>query len=146
MLAAYIARSLKSRASSTSRFDDVQESNDGKANFNPNPHNRWTSYESPNASDWLEIDFGAAKTFARVELGIYDDRGGVQAPAKYDVEYWDGKEWRAVEDAKQEPEQPAGGIFNEVRFKPVTAAKVRVVFTHKGKSRSGVTELLVWAD
>ena len=55
-------------------------------NFLPSPLNRWTSYESPNESDWLEIDFGAEKTFSRVELAIYDDRGGVQAPARYDVE------------------------------------------------------------
>ena len=80
-------------------------------------------------------------------MGIYDDRGGVQAPASYAVEYWDGKEWKAVaEDVKRSPEKPTGGMFNEVRFTPVTASKVRIVFTHAGKSRSGVTEVLVWAE
>ena len=64
---------------------------DGKTNFLPNPVNRWTCYESPNATDWLEIDFGSVKRFARLELAIYDDRGGVQAPTRYDVQVWDGK-------------------------------------------------------
>ncbi len=119
---------------------------DGKTNFLPGPTNRWTSYESPNETDWLEVDFGAAKAFARVELAIYDDRGGVQPPTRYEVEHWDGKAWRAVAGAKKSPEKPAGGQFNEVRFDRVTAGKVRVVFTHAGKARSGVSEILVWNE
>ena len=41
---------------------------------------------------------------------------------------------------------PAGGQFNEVRFATVKASKVRVVFTHAGKARSGVSEVFVWDD
>jgi hypothetical protein len=119
---------------------------DGKTNFLPNPVNRWTSYESTNATDWLEIDFGIVKQFSRLELAIYDDRGGVQAPTRYDVQFWDGKDWRDVDGANTSPEKPAGGQFNEVRFAPVKASKVRVVFTHAGKARSGVSEVFVWGD
>ena len=119
---------------------------DGKTNFLPSPTNRWTSYESPNETDWLEVDFGAAKAFSRVELAIYDDRGGVQPPTRYEVEHWDGKAWRAVTGAVRVPDKPAGGQFNEVRFDRVTAGKVRVVFTHAGKARSGVSEILVWNE
>ena len=79
---------------------------DGKVNFLPTPTNRWTSYESPNETDWLEVDFGEAKTFRRIELGIYDDRGGVQPPSKYEVEYWDGNNCKPVADAKKSPEKP----------------------------------------
>ena len=112
----------------------------------PTPHNRWTSYESPNASDWLEIDFGREQEVGRVELAIYDDRGGVQAPADYAVQFWDGTAWRDVAGAKRSPEQPAGGQLNEVRFAKVKAAKVRIVFTHRGRARSGVSEVFVWPD
>jgi hypothetical protein len=119
---------------------------DGKTNFLPTPTNRWTSYESPNATDWLEVDFGAEKAFARIELAIYDDRGGVQPPTKYEVEYWDGKAWRAVAAAKSSPEKPTGSQFNEVRFDRVKASKVRVVFTHDGRARSGVSEILIWNE
>lgn len=117
---------------------------DGKTNFLPNPVNRWTSYESPNATDWLEIDFGTVQRFSRLELAIYDDRGGVQSPTRYDVQFWDGKDWRDVVEPKNSPEKPAGGQFNEVRFASVNASKVRVVFTHAGKARSGVSEMFVW--
>jgi hypothetical protein len=136
----------KASASYTSRFDKVEFANDGVTNFAPTPHNRWTSYESPNATDWLEIDFGEAKKFSRVELAIYDDRGGVRAPRKYDVEYWDGTDWRPVANGVKAPERPTGGQFNEVRFDRVTASKVRVVFTHAGAARSGVSEVFVWPE
>ncbi len=135
----------KASASFTSRFDKVEWANDGKVSFQPNPHNRWTSYESPNASDWLAIDFGKPQTVGRVELAIYDDRGGVQAPTSYTIQVWDGKGWRDVADPKKTPEQPTGGQLNEVRFSPVQTSRLRVVFTHRGKARSGVSEMLVWA-
>ena len=119
---------------------------DGKTNFLPSPTNRWTSYESPNETDWLEVDFGAEKAFARIELAIYDDRGGVQPPSKFEIEFWDGKAWKPVTNAKKSTEKPVGGQFNEVRFDRVKSSKVRVVFTHAGKARSGVSEMLVWNE
>ncbi len=64
---------------------------DGKTNYLPTPVNRWTCFESPDPTDWLEVEFGAATEFTRVELAIYDDRGGVQAPTRYEVQYWDGE-------------------------------------------------------
>jgi hypothetical protein len=136
----------KASASFTSRFDKVEDANDGKVVFQPSPNNRWTAYESPNASDWLAIDFGESKKFRRVELAIFDDRGGVQAPEKYEIEYWDGSTWKPAANVKKSPEKPAGGQFNEAAFDPVTASKVRVVFTHRGKARSGVSEIFVWEE
>jgi hypothetical protein len=136
----------KASASFTSRFDKVELANDGKVSFAPSPHNRWTSYESPNASDWLEIDFGKPQQVGRVELALYDDRGGVQAPASYTVQIWDGNSWQEVKGQQKTPELPAGGQFNEVRFAPVQTSRLRVVFVHRGKARSGVSEILVWAE
>src|SRR5262249_22263018 len=109
----------KSSAPFTSPVGKGEMGKSGRGSFTPRPHNRWTSYESPNASDWLAIDFDTAQKVGRVELALYDDRGGVQAPASYAVQFWDGEAWREVKDAKHSPEQPAGGQFNEVRFAPV---------------------------
>lgn len=137
----------KATASYADRFGGKPMSAiDGKVNFLPSPTNRWTSYESPNATDWLEVDFGEEKTFQRIELAIYDDRGGVQPPTKYEVQVWDGKAWQPVKGATLSPEKPAGSQFNEVRFEKATASKVRVVFTHAGKARSGVSELFLWKE
>jgi hypothetical protein len=134
----------KASASYTSRFDKVESANDGVVSFDANPHNRWTSYESPNKSDWLQIDFGEPKQVSRVELAIYDDRGGVQAPERFAIQYWDGRDWRDVANARMAPEKPTGGQFNEAIFDKVTTERIRVVFTHKGKARSGVSEIFMW--
>jgi hypothetical protein len=136
----------KAEASFTSRFDRVDMANDGLTNFNASPHNRWTSYESPNERDWLAIDFGQSRRAARLDLALYDDRGGVRAPKSFAIEYFDGKRWRAVKEIDRTPEKPVGGQYNEVRFQPIDTTKLRVVFEHQGNARSGVTELLVWPD
>ena len=137
------------RASSS--FHDVygglpQLAIDGRINFKPTPINRWTSYGSPNKTDWLEVDFGAPKEVGRAELYIYDDRGGVQPPSDYTVQYLDNGVWRDAIDQRKTPAQPTGGIDNTVTFRPMTAAKVRILFTHRGDARSGVTELELWRE
>lgn len=134
----------RASASWTSRFDKVASANDGIVSFRPSPNNRWTSYESQEASDWLEIDFGEEKTFSRVELSIYDDRGGVRAPRSYRIESWDGAAWKAVEGVTLDPAKPQGGAVNRATFAPVSASRVRAVFEHEGGARSGVTEMEVW--
>jgi hypothetical protein len=106
--------------------------------------NRWTSYGSPNQVDWLQIDFGAEKEVGRVELYIYDDHGGVQPPEKYVVQTWNGSDWQDVDSPTLTPPTPMGGQPNRVTFKPRKTQKLRVLFTHKGNARSGVTEIEVW--
>ncbi len=134
-------------ASFSDRFGgDPNKAIDGKTVFLPTPMNRWTSYESKNGTDWLEIDFGKDVEFRRVELAIYDDRGGVQPPASYMIQRWSGTEWTDVSAVGRTPEKPQGGQWNQVTFAPVTSRKVRIVFTHQGQARSGVTEVMVWND
>ena len=119
---------------------------DGKVNYRPTPVNRWTSYGSPNKTDWLEVDFGVSREVGRVVLSIYDDQGGVQPPESYTVQYFAGGEWRDAGNQVKSPPAPTGSAENTVTFTPVTTPKIRVVFTHKGGSRSGVTELEAWKE
>lgn len=134
----------RASASFTSGFDKVQMVNDGIVSYEPSPHNRWTSYGSPNAVDWLEIDFGQEKRVGRLVLHLYDDGGGVQVPAAYKIQYWDGASWRDVAAQKKSSDVPSSGMANTATFVQVQASKVRLEFTHRGESRSGVTEVEVW--
>lgn len=136
----------KASASHTSRYDKVASANDGVVHFGATPNNRWTSYESPDKTDWLEIDFGQPTRFSRIELALYDDRGGVQPPQSFEIEVWDGSSWKAIPDQKRSPEKPVGGQFNESRFPSLESTKVRFVFTHQGAARTGLTEVLVWPE
>jgi hypothetical protein len=133
----------KASASFTSNYDRVERVNDGRSFFTPSPSNRWTSWSSPNSSDWLEIDFGSERAVARVDLHIYDDAGGVQAPVKYAVEYW-AEGWQEVPSPVRSPANPAGGMINTVHFHAVKTSRLRVVFIHAGKARSGLTEIEIW--
>lgn len=134
-------------ASHSDRFGGLAKNAiDGKVVFNPTPMNRWTSYESPTAQDWLQVEFAEPRRIARAELYIYDDRGGVQPPKEYWIEYWTGSEWKRVDGEKHEPAQPTGSVMNTSRFQPIEAKKVRVVFVHKAPAKSGVTELEFWSE
>jgi hypothetical protein len=86
------------------------------------------------------------KQVGRVELAIFDDRGGVRAPADYTLEFWDGKAWRGVSKPKRVPESPIGGQLNEISFEKTMTAKVRAVFKHRDKARSGVSEIFIWPE
>jgi len=137
----------KASASHSDRFGGTPEkSNDGKTVFDPNPMNRWTSYESSQASDWLEFDLGEPKTFSRLELAIYDDRGGVQAPESFAIEVWSDGKWMAVEDETHRPLKPTGSQWNEAQFSKVRSSKFRIVFRHKLPAKSGVTEVMLWEE
>ncbi len=117
---------------------------DGRIVQTATPMNRWTSYGSPNPTDWLEIDFGAAKTVGRIEIHLYDDRGGVQTPEGFVAQVWDGAAWTDAPGQVKTPAAPSAGEVNVIAFPPVKTAKVRLVFTHKGNSRSGATEVLIF--
>lgn len=119
---------------------------DGRIIYKPNPVNRWTSYGSPNTSDWLEIDFGEKKGVGRAVIHVYDDRGGVQAPTKMRVEIWNGTDWVEAQEQVADPKLPAGSVANTIKFSKVTTRKLRIVFTHKGGARSGATEIEVWRE
>ncbi len=137
----------KATASFSDRFGGTPQATlDGITNFLPTPMNRWTSFESKALTDSLEIDFGKEVEFRRVELAIYDDGGGVQPPTSYLIQHWTGAEWRDVSNVKRAPEQPLGSQWNTARFDPVQSTKCRIVFTHKGPARSGVSEVMIWND
>ncbi len=145
------AGNIAAVARASASFSDVfgglpHLATDGRVNFRPTPVNRWTSFGSTNASDWLELDFGAPQAISRVVLYLYDDRGGVQAPASFAVQYLASGEWRDVANQTRLPVNPAGNMANTITFSKTTASRLRIVFHHAGKARSGVTELEVWRD
>lgn len=79
-----------------------------------------------------------------------DDTLDVNPLAPDDWEYFalDDVPYRGhrVGNVKNTPEEPLGSQWNEARFDPVKASKVRIVFTHRGRSRSGVSEVLIWNE
>jgi len=134
-----------------SSFHDVfggvpKNAHDGRFNFKPNPVNRWTSYGSPTPTDWLAFDFGKVVDVSRVEVHLYDDHGGVQAPKRFWIEVEKDGQWVAVANEKHAPVAPLGSAQNTVTFDRVTVGKLRVLFENKDQAKSGVTEVEVWKE
>lgn len=131
------------RASFTGETDRVEQAVDGRLSFTRYSRNRWTASGSPNAEDWLEVDLDTPRAVGRVELYLYGDGRGIAAPAAYRIEWWDGTAWVAARERARVPETPAAWALNTVEVEPMEAARLRVVFTHDGTMRSGLTELRV---
>jgi len=131
-------------ASFTGSADLVQEAGDGQIAFTRYSRNRWTAFGSPNASDWLQVDFGTERLVATVDLYLWGDDRGVKAPRAYSVQYWDGARWLDAEVLVRAPERPTTWALNRVRIRPVRASKIRVIFEHELPAVSGVTELMIW--
>jgi hypothetical protein len=124
-------------ASFTSRFDQLNFINDGLAN----PTYRWTAFESPNATDWVQFDFKQRQKVNMAYLYFYSDKGGVQPPKAYTIEYCNGKAWQTVSNLDKKPKEAVQGL-NIASFKEVTTSKIRLVFQHKKeKAFTGLYEI-----
>jgi hypothetical protein len=137
-------------ASNTWRYDNPQNAIDGQNFYDDIPEDsRWTDYGSPNAADYIGVDFGTAIAVNDVRIYTYDDTdhgGGVHTPAAYSVQYWTGGTWADVPSQRRNPPQPAGNALNQVTFPTVTTSQVRVVFTRPGGAAVGVSELEAGSD
>ena len=110
---------------------------------------------SPNMSgDWLQADFGAAKSVG--EIDVYMVQDNYNSPAEpteamtftqygindFEVQYWTGSAWQTV---------PGGSVTGNNRvwrqfvFTPVTTSKIRVLVVRSADLWSRVTELEAYA-
>ena len=130
------------RATASHNPGDAWQLNDGVILFPRNGRNRWTAAQSPNAEDWVELDFGRPRRVGSVELFLIES-GTVRAPAAYRIEYRDGEGWRAVSERARLPARPLAPGLNTVTIEPVETPSLRVVFTHLAGAFTGLTEIVV---
>ena len=55
--------------------------NDGQIWYHQAPPNRWTTAGSPNATDWVIVDFGEPRRVTQLALYFLDDSVGAKPPA-----------------------------------------------------------------
>lgn len=139
---------VRASASHTFAYDSPREAIDGVVSYQPVPENRWTAFNSPNTTDWLQFDFPRARRLSGLRLHVYDDGGGVRPPASYDVRYPRGRGWISARKQRKTPSAP-GPRRNIVEFDPVTTRSIRIYFDHRDGGYytegigvySGVTEV-----
>jgi hypothetical protein len=106
----------------------------------------WGAAGSANAQDWYEVNLGSAKTVNEVRLYFKDSRpasGTYRAPSSYQIQYYNGSAWVNVDAQVKTPATPQGN-YNNVRFTAVDTQRIRVLMTHAGGSKAGLTEMQVY--
>ena len=140
-----IARNATASASYISRFDRIGNINDGDADMSARG-GRWTAYDSPNASDWLQLEWKTPQTFSRVELLPWSDGRDTRLPKSVKLQWWDGQTWRDVVETAREPAQISEQTPLEIRFAPLQTTRLRAIFEHDLPAKSGLAEWIVWGD
>ena len=130
------------QASYTWPGDKAVDAVDGQDFHLDTPGTRWTTYQTPNATDWLSVDLGAAVPVSDVRIDFYDDGGGVRTPISYALQQQlpDGT-WRDLPGQQRTPAEPVGRAINRILVDPpVTTDRLRVV----APGSFGITALQVW--
>jgi hypothetical protein len=115
-------------ASYTSPWTTVTAISNGIYPVQSNDDNDLTPYWGtwPDAgSQYMELDWSQPVTTNGSSVYFADDGGGLQLPASWTVQYWNGSAFVNVSDPSSYPE--ADNTFNQVTFDPVTTTKLRVV-------------------
>jgi hypothetical protein len=125
--------------------DAPQKANDGQNFFLDIPTTRWTTYRSPNAEDWLAIDFGTVTSTSDVRLYFYDDHGGVQPPASYRLQYRRSNgTWTDVPGQSRSSATPVGNDLTRITFPPLRTTGLRVLGRPQPGSSFGLTAFQSW--
>lgn len=135
----------KVACSFVSAYDKLETVHDGIVDFRLTQNNRWTTYQSPNVEDWLEVDFGKEQRVSKVALYFYED-GGVTPPKSFRLSYQtDVADIPYVEitPSSISPKLPASNVPNIVIFPEINARKLRITLAHQDETRSGLTEVFV---
>jgi hypothetical protein len=78
-------------------------------------------------AQWMELDWSQPVTTNASSVYFADDGGGLQLPASWTVQYWNGSQFVDATNPGGYPE--ADNVFNQVTFDPVTTTRLRVVMT-----------------
>jgi len=128
---------FEATASYTSRFDRVSAIVDGAVN----PNGRWTAFESPNESDWVQIDFRRKLAANMVYIYFYQDNSNIFPPKGVTIQYWDGNGWTNVNNQRSIPEKAEGNSLNIFKFDEIETDKMRVLMLHPAGKYSGLYEI-----
>ena len=100
--------------------------------FDGDPQTRWNAQDQNNVDQWLEVDFGAPRTFEKVTITEVFDRA-----TSHRVEYWDGDKWNTCASGDEI------GVDRTHTFAPVTASRVRLFVPDVKSDTPSIAEFAV---
>ncbi|MEU4564529.1 discoidin domain-containing protein [Actinoplanes sp. NPDC023936] len=134
-----LASSATPSASYTSAWESVAAINDGidppSSNDTVNP--RWGTW--PNTGQqWAELTWPTAVSLRRAQVYFFDDGQGIDLPASWKLQYWNGSAYLDVPSASGYP--IAADQYNSVTFGQVSTTRLRVALT-SGSASVGLLEV-----
>ncbi|MCB0720441.1 MAG: discoidin domain-containing protein [Bacteroidetes bacterium] len=124
---------------------------DGSFGLTSYQANRWVPRGTPNAEDWIEIEFDGPKSVSRVDAYLWGNAPRylnqvdttVISPRSMHVRVRVGGEWRDVLNASSFPQSPRAMAVNVISFQAVEADAVRLYLEHDRPAVGGLTEVEV---
>ena len=134
-------------ASFTSHYggDDATHVIDGSVFRVGIPENaRWTTYQSPNPTDWIAVDLRRPQWLSSVTLYFYDDGQGVIIPSDFDVQYYDGSNWQTI-PGQSRSATPTNNAPVQITFPALSISQIRVIAPNGANGLGwGLSELQIW--
>lgn len=138
-----LATSATASASYTSSWESVTAVNDGidppSSNDTVNP--RWGTWPET-GQQWAELTWPSAKTLNKAEVYFFDDDQGIDMPASWKLQYWNGGAYVDVPGAGTYP--LAKNQYNTVSFNATSTTRLRVLLTGNGTNSVGLLEAKVY--
>ncbi|MGQ9520417.1 MAG: beta-L-arabinofuranosidase domain-containing protein [Candidatus Fervidibacter sp.] len=102
---------------------------------------RWTAWDHKGTTEWVQYTFSKPRKISWCEVYWFDDEpigGGCRVPLSWRVLYWDGENWREVNNpSRYDIEKDR---FNRVNFDPVTTTKIRIEIRARPGFSVGILE------
>ncbi|MGQ9732019.1 MAG: glycoside hydrolase family 127 protein [Candidatus Zipacnadales bacterium] len=101
---------------------------------------RFTWWDHKGTREWIKYGFAEPQRIACVEVYWFDDTGAgeCRVPASWEVEYFDGREWRSVEGTSQY--RTAKDQFNRVAFEAVETTGIQLLVQLQEGFSGGILE------
>ncbi len=134
------------KASHTNSSDDVYAVADGKQPKNSHDTSipRWTSWSQRGKEQWVEVKLKSEQEVEAVSVYWYDDKGGVQVPVEWSMDYMNDGEWVEFRPYVTDHFGTDADKYNMVHpAAPVKTDMLRLKMKPKADATVGILELTV---
>jgi len=104
----------------------------------PNQGNRWGTWPEQ-GQQWAELTWSSPQTLRQAQVYFFDDNQGIDLPASWRLQYWDGSSYVDVPGAGGYP--VAANQYNAATFTPVSTTRLRVALQSAPNLSVGLLEV-----
>lgn len=136
----------RAEATFTYQNDDVTAVADGREPINSHDTSipRWTSWPQTGKTQTVEAEFRRLQTVGSVSVYWYDDKGGVQVPISWNLEYHFNGEWKEWKLYTTDLYETLPDQYNMVHpATPIKADAIRIHMQPRKDAAVGILELRV---